>query len=224
MKNKCRGVRSFWATNQFYSPDCTILEKIVVARAQGPARNQPSNEDTMVNCRKKIPFVICFLCHWRGEQKQKKKKKEQQKQHRRAAAMASIGSRSCSPPLLLLLANTQSLRFSISRSAVSLSVSMPVYPVRLPAVRASASDQGVGGDPSEPVILQKPLISSSGGISGISDVGEKSAAGGGGRKRRWVHWEDQILEETVPLVGFVRMILHSGNEISTHKGGKRGIR
>ncbi|KAJ7958161.1 DNA-directed RNA polymerase [Quillaja saponaria] len=27
---------------------------------------------------------------------------------------------------------------------------------------------------------------------------------------RWVDWEDQILEDTVPLVGFVRMILHSG--------------
>ncbi|GAV89831.1 DUF3223 domain-containing protein [Cephalotus follicularis] len=25
----------------------------------------------------------------------------------------------------------------------------------------------------------------------------------------WVDWEDQILEDTVPLVGFVRMILHS---------------
>lgn len=25
-----------------------------------------------------------------------------------------------------------------------------------------------------------------------------------------VDWEDRILEETVPLVGFVRMILHSG--------------
>ncbi|GAU42197.1 hypothetical protein TSUD_305420 [Trifolium subterraneum] len=27
---------------------------------------------------------------------------------------------------------------------------------------------------------------------------------------KWVDWEDQILEDTVPLVGFVRMILHSG--------------
>lgn len=25
-----------------------------------------------------------------------------------------------------------------------------------------------------------------------------------------VDWEDKILEDTVPLVGFVRMILHSG--------------
>lgn len=27
---------------------------------------------------------------------------------------------------------------------------------------------------------------------------------------KWVDWEDQILEDTVPLVGFVRMLLHSG--------------
>ncbi|GJS41727.1 hypothetical protein Tco_0566770 [Tanacetum coccineum] len=32
-----------------------------------------------------------------------------------------------------------------------------------------------------------------------------------GRKDGWIDWEDQILEDTVPLVGFVRMILHSGN-------------
>ncbi|KAM4129477.1 hypothetical protein ACJW30_01G026300 [Castanea mollissima] len=28
---------------------------------------------------------------------------------------------------------------------------------------------------------------------------------------KFVDWEDRILEDTVPLVGFVRMILHSGN-------------
>ncbi|CAI8599243.1 unnamed protein product [Vicia faba] len=27
---------------------------------------------------------------------------------------------------------------------------------------------------------------------------------------KWIDWEDRILEDTVPLVGFVRMILHSG--------------
>jgi hypothetical protein len=29
-------------------------------------------------------------------------------------------------------------------------------------------------------------------------------------EREWIDWEDLILEDTVPLVGFVRMILHSG--------------
>ncbi|KAG6648405.1 hypothetical protein CIPAW_07G145400 [Carya illinoinensis] len=28
-------------------------------------------------------------------------------------------------------------------------------------------------------------------------------------EEKWVDWEDQILEDTFPLVGFVRMILHS---------------
>ncbi|KAL5549806.1 hypothetical protein UlMin_005037 [Ulmus minor] len=35
--------------------------------------------------------------------------------------------------------------------------------------------------------------------------------------RRWVNWEDQILEETIPLVGFVRMVLHSGK----YKNGEK---
>ncbi|KAF9606367.1 hypothetical protein IFM89_023777 [Coptis chinensis] len=34
-------------------------------------------------------------------------------------------------------------------------------------------------------------------------------------EKDWVDWEDQILEDTVPLVGFVRMLLHSGKAIST---------
>lgn len=43
--------------------------------------------------------------------------------------------------------------------------------------------------------------------------GDGPALGGGGKRRggaEWLDWEDQILEDTVPLVGFVRMILHSG--------------
>lgn len=34
---------------------------------------------------------------------------------------------------------------------------------------------------------------------------------------KWIDWEDQILEDTVPLVGFVRMILHSGQYVSLIK-------
>lgn len=49
-------------------------------------------------------------------------------------------------------------------------------------------------------------------------VGEGEGEGEGKGKKKskrskaeeWVDWEDQILEDTVPLVGFVRMILHSG--------------
>ncbi|GAB4852173.1 hypothetical protein Ancab_016363 [Ancistrocladus abbreviatus] len=50
-----------------------------------------------------------------------------------------------------------------------------------------------------------------GEVSGGGTAYESSGDGGGGRGReRWIDWEDQILQDTVPLVGFVRMILHSG--------------
>ncbi|KAF6139103.1 hypothetical protein GIB67_010829 [Kingdonia uniflora] len=48
--------------------------------------------------------------------------------------------------------------------------------------------------------LRKPVITSS----------ELSNEDGKSGDEDWVDWEDQILEDTVPLVGFVRMILHSG--------------
>ncbi|GAV73681.1 DUF3223 domain-containing protein [Cephalotus follicularis] len=34
---------------------------------------------------------------------------------------------------------------------------------------------------------------------------------------KWVDFEDQILEDSVPLIGFVRMLLHSGKYISGDK-------
>ncbi|KAH7520175.1 protein DCL homolog, chloroplastic [Ziziphus jujuba] len=39
----------------------------------------------------------------------------------------------------------------------------------------------------------------------------------GSECNQWVDWEDKILEDTVPLVGFVRTILHSGK----YKNGDR---
>lgn len=61
--------------------------------------------------------------------------------------------------------------------------------------------------------LRKPIVVSPekelGGISesfgkrDYEDVEEEEV-------EEWVDWEDKILEVTVPLVGFVRMILHSG--------------
>lgn len=58
-----------------------------------------------------------------------------------------------------------------------------------------------------------PIADSDGG-----DEAEREGEGEGKKTKRakakagdaWVDWEDQILEDTVPLVGFVRMILHSG--------------
>uniref|UniRef100_A0A0E0K5M2 Protein DCL, chloroplastic n=1 Tax=Oryza punctata TaxID=4537 RepID=A0A0E0K5M2_ORYPU len=50
--------------------------------------------------------------------------------------------------------------------------------------------------------------SSLGGGSGEDEAPEEGRRKG--PEREWVDWEDLILEDTVPLVGFVRMILHSG--------------
>jgi hypothetical protein len=47
--------------------------------------------------------------------------------------------------------------------------------------------------------------------SGEDEAPEQGIQGNSKVPRRdWVDWEDLILEDTVPLVGFVRMILHSG--------------
>ncbi|KAA8528533.1 hypothetical protein F0562_035888 [Nyssa sinensis] len=73
--------------------------------------------------------------------------------------------------------------------------------------RVDSSNQDAYG----PDLLRKPVISppvdSAGGSAGISD---EEVDNKGSEKDGWVDWEDQILEDTVPLVGFVRMILHSG--------------
>ncbi|XP_071703261.1 protein DCL homolog, chloroplastic-like [Rutidosis leptorrhynchoides] len=55
-------------------------------------------------------------------------------------------------------------------------------------------------------LLRKPMVEVKKNEGGIIK-GEDS----------WVDWEDQILEDTVPLVGFVRMILHS----SKYESGER---
>ncbi|XP_078444781.1 DCL-like protein [Wolffia australiana] len=41
-------------------------------------------------------------------------------------------------------------------------------------------------------------------------VGEEGRGSSRRRRPDWVDWEDRILQDTVPLVSFVRMILHSG--------------
>ncbi|KAK3212768.1 hypothetical protein Dsin_017474 [Dipteronia sinensis] len=54
--------------------------------------------------------------------------------------------------------------------------------------------------------MAKPIISpTSRDLSGNSDKEESSS-----EEEAWIDWKDKILEETVPLVGFVRMLLHSG--------------
>ncbi|KZV54579.1 protein DCL, chloroplastic-like [Dorcoceras hygrometricum] len=61
-------------------------------------------------------------------------------------------------------------------------------------VRSGEDTASYGSD-----FLRKPAV--------LLSTDEKVSGGGGDT---WVDWEDQILEDTVPLVGFARMILHSG--------------
>lgn len=79
------------------------------------------------------------------------------------------------------------------------------------AVKTSSEGRG-GSDPYAAELLRKPVVSpelqlSSAGEE-LEDENEKKM--GNRDEEGWVDWEDQILEDTVPLVGFVRMILHSG--------------
>ncbi|XP_062221902.1 protein DCL homolog, chloroplastic-like [Phragmites australis] len=89
------------------------------------------------------------------------------------------------------------------------------------AVRAR--EQGAA-PPDPAAILRRPEVATttsaeereSDADSSLDGPGEVEAPAEGiqGRRkapeREWVDWEDLILEDTVPLVGFVRMILHSG--------------
>lgn len=60
-----------------------------------------------------------------------------------------------------------------------------------------------GGGYSAADLLRKPTV----------DVKKNDEGGKVKEEDRWVDWEDRILEDTVPLVGFVRMILHSGKYV-----------
>jgi hypothetical protein len=61
-------------------------------------------------------------------------------------------------------------------------------------------------------LLRKPIAPSEKDLFGISEEEEEDSEGERDEEEEegFVDWEDRILEDTVPLVGFVRMILHSG--------------
>ncbi|KAH9617551.1 hypothetical protein KSS87_012209 [Heliosperma pusillum] len=68
-----------------------------------------------------------------------------------------------------------------------------------------------------PDLLRKPIISPPSTAKNSKEEDDKEdedededEEDGRSGKDKWLDWEDQILEDTVPLVGFVRMILHSG--------------
>ncbi|KAF5740678.1 putative DCL protein chloroplast precursor [Tripterygium wilfordii] len=68
-----------------------------------------------------------------------------------------------------------------------------------------------GSDGSD--VLRKPVARSPVKESEISEEEDDGLASKGEEiqdEDEWVDWEDQIFEDTVPLVSFVRMILHSG--------------
>ncbi|KAB2089935.1 hypothetical protein ES319_A03G093300v1 [Gossypium barbadense] len=101
----------------------------------------------------------------------------------------------------------------ISFSSSSVILSSPLYQTTSLRVRfcalttdpdggRTASQESSGAD-----LLRKPSIvpdEESGGISEEEDGSKEK-----GNRGEWIDWEDRILRDTVPLVGFVRMILHS---------------
>ncbi|PON94198.1 Protein DCL [Trema orientale] len=146
--------------------------------------------------------------------------------------MASISKPSPPPPLNNLH------RYSLSSSHhCPVTLSFPLRSItRLSAALKTGSDGGRGSTSSTssssssrigsspevfgPGLLRKPVVSPRRDIAGISEEDEDENEIE--RKRvyededeeddedRWVDWEDKILEDTVPLVGFVRMLIHSG--------------
>jgi hypothetical protein len=88
---------------------------------------------------------------------------------------------------------------------------------RFCALKASSSDsssiQQDGTAYGAADLLRKPVVEVKADAIGSSKDEESDYEDDGGKRReddRWIDWEDQILEDTVPLVGFVRMILFSG--------------
>lgn len=108
-------------------------------------------------------------------------------------------------PRVHLPSSPISLRFS------PLILSFPSFPAASFPRHLRALKTGPDGFGSD--LLRKPIISQDKDLGGISEEDEESEGKRGyedGDEEKWVDWEDRILEDTVPLVGFVRMILHSG--------------
>ncbi|KAF9592382.1 hypothetical protein IFM89_014552 [Coptis chinensis] len=117
-----------------------------------------------------------------------------------------------SPPLIFRTTNPTSL----THFTPSLIYFKPTTHFRA-LKTGSDGDKVVKQDPFGPDLLKKPVISALdvGDVSSINnnDLNEENNESESEEKREdedWVDWEDQILEDTVPLVGFVRMLLHSG--------------
>lgn len=129
-------------------------------------------------------------------------------------SMASIASSSASPSLFRPHVPAH------LRHHASLRLLLFPPPFGCLAIRAS----GAGGrriksyshdDENNPARLRRPLALSHSPEDGRDSPFDSCEIPPQDRSRRvkdeeWVDWEDLILQETVPLVGFVRMILHPG--------------
>ncbi|KAI3777406.1 hypothetical protein L1987_47206 [Smallanthus sonchifolius] len=95
------------------------------------------------------------------------------------------------------------------------------HPKRFGALKTSSS--GGGGSQQDGTaygaadLLRKPVVEVKEDAVDSSKDEDLDYEDDGWKRREedgWIDWEDQILEDTVPLVGFVRMILHSSKYAS----------
>ncbi|KVH99429.1 protein DCL homolog, chloroplastic-like [Cynara cardunculus var. scolymus] len=96
--------------------------------------------------------------------------------------------------------NPISLRFQLSPSILS----FPHCYTTSRQQRSSALKTTTSGY-SAADLLKKPTVEVKDHVGVFEDKEGKTRG-----EKNWVDWEEQILEDTLPLVGFVRMILHSG--------------
>ncbi|KAK9096937.1 hypothetical protein Sjap_022434 [Stephania japonica] len=137
--------------------------------------------------------------------------------------MASISN---FPQLIPTSRPTSHLQFSHSTLPLLSIAATPKLPRSQCALKTRSSGDKVGRQEAYvPDLLRKPVVSPveelraersrSGGFEKLSvpddDDGEER------EEEEWDDWENRILEDTVPLVGFVRMILHSGKYESGDK-------
>lgn len=117
------------------------------------------------------------------------------------------------------LLHTHSFKNSLSFRSSRLILSIPFYFKNKPQllhsrfssslkVASSSSSEAQNNLQGKPVLSQGKggIVEQQSSYSYQQEEEEDSTD----EEDKWVDWEDQILEDTVPLVGFVRTILHSG--------------
>ncbi|KAF4380799.1 hypothetical protein CsatB_024334 [Cannabis sativa] len=119
--------------------------------------------------------------------------------------MAATGSRTTPPP------NSGFTRNWVTHSSSS------YKPPFVCVLKTASSDEARvtrGHDSYAPSLLRKPVVIPHPKFykeeEQHEEDKEKEKEKDGSDSDQWVDWEDRILEETVPLVGFVRTIIHSG--------------